>query len=207
MLPALVLAAGDSTRMGSPKALLATPAGRPFLAAVARALSAAGIDDIVVVTGRDHDRIVAAIERDHLPHPPRIVRNPDPSRGQLSSLWAGMDAAVRHDTQGLLVTLVDVPLVTPETIRRVVGVWRRTRAAIVRPAIGARHGHPVVFDRVLFDELRAAPLDRGAKTVVRAHAGEIVEVPVEDEGAMIDVDTPQEYAALLGDEGGANERE
>jgi len=182
--------------MGSPKAVLATPDGRPFVTAIVYALSRADVDRIVVVSGRDHDLIVEALDRDASMRS-RVVRNPDPSRGQLSSLWVGMDAAIADDTQGLLVTLVDVPLVSSETIRRVVDVWRQTRAAIVRPAIGGRHGHPVIFDRALFDELRGAPLDRGAKTVVRAHAAEIIEVPVEDEGAMIDIDTPQEYAALL----------
>lgn len=182
--------------MGAPKAVLATPAGRSFVAASVRALSIAGIERIVVVSGRDHHLIVEALDRD-APAVAHVVRNLDPSRGQLSSLWVGMDAAIDDDTQGLLVTLVDVPLVAPETIRRVADVWRRTRAPIVRPAIGARHGHPVIFDRALFDELRRAPLESGAKTVVRAHAAEIVEVPVEDEGAMIDIDTPQEYGAML----------
>jgi molybdenum cofactor cytidylyltransferase len=196
VLPAIVLAAGDSIRMGSPKAVLAAPGGRPFVAAIVRALSAAGIEEIVVVTGRDHDCVVDAMVRDAPSRQPRIVRNIDPSRGQLSSLWTGMDAAVGPDTEGIVVTLVDVPLVAPETIRRVIDAWRRTRAPIVRPAVGERHGHPVIFDRVLFSALRAAPLERGAKSVVRAHAAEIVEVPVEDEGAMIDIDTPQEYAAL-----------
>lgn len=182
--------------MGTPKAVLATPAGLSFVAAIVRTLSIAGIDRIVVVSGRHHDLIVNALDRD-APAMARVVRNPDPSRGQLSSLWVGMDAALDDDTQGLLVTLVDVPLVSPETIRRVADVWRRTHAHIVRPAIGPRHGHPVIFDKTLFDELRSAPLGGGAKTVVRAHAAEIVEVPVDDEGAMIDIDTPQEYAAML----------
>jgi molybdenum cofactor cytidylyltransferase len=196
VLPAILLAAGDSIRMGSPKAVLETPDRRPFVAAIVRALHSAGVDDVVIVTGRDHDRVVDAIGRDAPPPIARVVRNPDPSRGQLSSLWVGMAAAITRDTQGLLVTLVDVPLVSPATIRQVIDVWQRTRAVIVRPAIGARHGHPVVFDRALFDELRAAPLEQGAKTVVRAHARGIVEVAVDDEGAMVDIDTPADYAAM-----------
>ena len=95
-----------------------------------------------------------------------------------------------------MVTLVDVPLVAPDTIARVIDVWRRTRAPIVRPAIGDRHGHPVIFDRAVFEELRAAPLEAGAKVVVRAHAQDLIDVPVEDEGSLTDVDTPDDYAAL-----------
>jgi CTP:molybdopterin cytidylyltransferase MocA len=125
-----------------------------------------------------------------------VVRNPDPSRGQLSSLWVGMDAVIGADTPALVMTLVDVPLVAPATIRHVVEVWHRTRAPIVRPAIGERHGHPVIFDRAVFDELRAAPLEAGAKVVVRARASQIVDVPVDDEGSLTDVDTPEDYAAL-----------
>ena len=182
--------------MGSPKALLATPSGRPFVAAIARTLAAAGVTDLVVVTGGDHDRIVEAVRADAPSVMPRFARNPDPSRGQLSSLWVGMDAAVTDETEGLMVTLVDVPMVSAATVTAVIGEWRRTRAPIVRPAIGDRHGHPVIFDRSLFAELRAAPLDQGAKTVVRAHAGDVVDVPVRDEGSLVDVDTPQDYEAL-----------
>ena len=87
------------------------------------------------------------------------MRNPDPSRGQLSSLLTAMDAAIAPETEALVVTLVDVPLLTAETVQRVVAEWRRTHAPIVRPAIGESHGHPVVFDRRMFEELRAAPLE------------------------------------------------
>jgi molybdenum cofactor cytidylyltransferase len=66
----------------------------------------------------------------------------------------------------------------------------------VRPAIGDRHGHPVVFDRRVFDELRRAPLEAGAKAVVRAHAAEVLDVPVTDEGCLVDIDTPHDYEAL-----------
>ena len=196
MPPGVILAAGDSTRMGSPKALLLTPDGRTFVAAIVETFTAAGIADIVVVTGRDHDRIVEALASAHLPVPPRIARNPNASRGQLSSLLTGMDASVTADAEAVVVTLVDVPLLAPETVRLVVSEWQRTRAPIVRPAIGARHGHPVVFDRRVFTELRSAPPDIGAKSVVRAHADEVLNVPVTDEGCLVDVDTPRDYEAL-----------
>jgi molybdenum cofactor cytidylyltransferase len=195
MLPAVILAAGDSTRMGFPKALLLTPAGRPFVASIADTFAAAGITDIVVVTGRDHDRIADALAHERLPVSPRVIRNPDPSRGQLSSLLLGIES-VPADAPAAVVTLVDVPLVTAETVRLVISEWQRTHAPIVRPAIGERHGHPVVFDRCLFHKLRNAPLDAGAKAVVRAHADDIVNVAVADAGCLIDVDTPRDYEAL-----------
>jgi len=181
--------------MGSPKALLATPSGRTFAAAIVRALADAGVDDVVIVTGHDHERVVEAMLNDAPAVALRFARNPQPSRGQLSSLWVGMEEAVRPDTEALMVTLVDVPMVNPATVARVIDEWRKSRAPIVRPAIGDRHGHPVIFDRSVFAELRAAPLDQGAKAVIRAHAGEIVDVP-SDEGSLVDVDTPQDYEAL-----------
>ena len=196
MLPGVILAAGDSTRMGSPKALLLTPQGLPFVVAIADRFVDAGLGQIVVVTGRDHVRIADALTAASLRIRPLIVRNPDPSRGQLSSLLVAMDTVVSPETEALVVTLVDVPMLSVATIRLVVSEWGRTRAAVVRPAIGDRHGHPVVFDRRVFDALRSAPLDVGAKAVLRAHATEVLNVPVTDEGCLVDVDTPRDYESL-----------
>ncbi len=182
--------------MGSPKALLEAPGGGSFVVRIARAFADSGVQDVVIVTGGEHTAIKKAVEDAAMSSRVRVVRNPNPSRGQLSSLWVGMDAAVEPETAGLLVTLVDVPLLNPTTITSVIGAWRNTGAPIVRPAIGERHGHPVLFDRVLFEELRAAPLEAGAKTVVRAHEAAIVNVAVDDEGCLVDVDTPEEYERL-----------
>lgn len=197
MLRGIVLAAGDSTRMRAPKAVLRAADGRPFVARIVATLSQAGVADLVVVTGRDHDAIVDALGQAGLPAPPIVTRNPDPSRGQLSSLWLGMDAVVDSTTEGVLVTLVDVPMVALATVTAVIAAWRRTRAPIVRPAIGDRHGHPVIFDQALFDELRHAPIDAGAKTVVRAHERDILNVDVDDEGCLTDIDTPEDYRKLV----------
>jgi CTP:molybdopterin cytidylyltransferase MocA len=184
--------------MGSPKALLRAPDGALFLERIVGAFHSAGITDVVVVTGVHHEAIAAAMAAAAPARRPRLVRNPDPSRGQLSSLWVGMDAALGSGTEALLVTLVDVPMIDAPTVSAVVDAWRATRAPIVRPAIGDRHGHPVLFDRALFDELRQAPLAGGAKTVVRTHEARIVNVPVADDGSLIDMDTPADLQALRG---------
>ena len=94
-------------------------------------------------------------------------------------------------------TLVDVPLTAAATVAAVIAAWRESRAPIVRPAIGERHGHPVLFDRTLFDELRHAPASAGAKAVVRAHEHQIVNVQVKDEGCVVDIDTPLDYERYL----------
>ena len=197
VLAAIVLAGGASARMGRAKALLPDGDGRPFVARLARTFLAAGIDEIVIVTGSTHDPIVEALKHDRLPVMPRVVRNEDPARGQLSSLWTGMDAVQRPELDGIVMTLVDVPMVRPATVTTVIDAWLRDRPPVARPAIRGRHGHPVLFDRAVFDELRRAPLDTGAKAVLRAHAHELTDVPVDDEGCVIDLDTPEDYAALI----------
>ena len=195
MLPGIVLAAGDSVRMGSPKALLPTPDGRVFVTRIVHTLHEAGIVEVVVVSGRDHEALVEILS-ENVAVPPLVARNTDSSRGQLSSLWVGMDAVLRPDTDAILVTLVDVPMVAVSTVTRVIDAWRSTRAPIVRPAIGDKHGHPVIFDCAVLGELRAAPIDAGAKAVVRAHERDILNVPVEDEGCLVDIDTQDDYRHL-----------
>jgi molybdenum cofactor cytidylyltransferase len=195
MVAALVLAAGESSRMGTPKALLSDPSGRPFVVRIVDTLTSSDIPTVVVVTGIHHSEIAAAVE--HVRPVPRVVRNDDPSRGQLSSLLVGLDAVDNPSLEAVLVTLVDVPMTSAETIRQIVSAWRVSGARIVRPAVGRRHGHPVLFDRALFAALRAAPLAEGAKAVLRAHADAILNVPVDDAGCLRDVDTPEEYRALL----------
>jgi molybdenum cofactor cytidylyltransferase len=198
MLAAIILAAGESTRMGRPKALLPDPEGRPFVARLVRTFVAAGLEEIVIVTGALHSTIAEAMRVDAPPRLPVCVRNPDPSRGQLSSLWVGMDAVVRPAVEGILVTPVDIPMIRERTIRQVVETWAAARPPIVRPAVGERHGHPVLFDRALFEGLRHAPLAEGARAVLRAHADRLVNVAVDDEGCLADVDTPADYEALIG---------
>jgi molybdenum cofactor cytidylyltransferase len=197
VIVAVILAAGDSTRMGSPKALLRDPDGRPFVARLVRTFAAAGVTRIVVVTGRQHDAIVAAVTADNPPAHPSFLTNPDPARGQLSSVWIALDTIARDDVESILVTPVDIPMIGSSTIQHVIDAWRKTHRAIVRPAVGIRHGHPVLFDRAVFDELRRAPLTEGARAVVHAHADDLVNVAVDDRGCLIDVDTPSDYEQLI----------
>ena len=193
---AIVLAAGASSRMGRPKAgLPLTHATDTFLSRLLRTLAAAGIPDIVVVTGAAPDAVRVAANRVRLPV--RFTHNADWQAGQLSSLLAGLRAGDAGCLEAALIALVDAPLLSPATVRQVVRAWRTTRAPIVRPARGEVHGHPVIFDRALFDELRGADLRVGAKEVVRRHAGDILNIAVADPGAFVDIDTEQEYQDAL----------
>ncbi|MDA1185949.1 MAG: nucleotidyltransferase family protein [Acidobacteria bacterium] len=198
MLAAIILAAGDSTRMGEPKALLLDSDGRPFVARLVRTFAEAQVQDIIIVTGRQHDAIVGAVVADGPPVTPRFVTNPRPSLGQLFSLRVGLDAAEVADVDGVLVTPVDIPMFQSSTIRELARVWEQRRPPIARPAVGDRHGHPVLFDRAAFDALRCAPLDLGARGVVHAWSDRLVNVQVSDEGCLMDIDTPADYAAIVG---------
>jgi molybdenum cofactor cytidylyltransferase len=192
VLPAIILAAGASSRMGRTKALLPLGDGW-FLQRIDATFRSAGVERVLAVVGDDWRAIEAAVGAVRLEV--TLVRNPEPSRGQLSSLLAGLDA-LPPGAPAVLVTPVDLPLFTPDTVRRVVSAWEASRAPIVRPSHGGRHGHPAVFAASLFDELRAADPSVGARAVLRAHALEILDVPVEDAGAFDDIDTPQDYERL-----------
>ena len=192
----IVLAAGASSRMGRPKALL--PIGtETFVSRVCRVLAEGGVDDVIVVVGPETSDVGLALERAGVLA--RIVENPERDQGQLTSLQVGLVAADRPGVEAVLVQLVDAPLVAPSTVRAVLEAFRRTRAPIVRPAFGARHGHPVIFARSIFDDLRTADPVVGARAVVRAHAARGVDVPVDDPGACQDIDTPEDYERLIGE--------
>lgn len=197
VLQAIVLAGGSSTRMGRPKALLETPDGRPFLVRIVETLRAAGLAPVTVVTGVHHEAVVSLLaSRPELTEDVRVIRNTAPERGQLSSLLAGLEAAAGPGTEGVLVTLVDVPLVSVETVLATAEAWRQRRAPVTRPAIGEAHGHPVIFDRQALDALRGASLAQGAKAVIRAYGELVHNVPVTDRGCLVDVDTPDDYRRL-----------
>jgi CTP:molybdopterin cytidylyltransferase MocA len=190
---AIVLAAGESRRMGFPKALLPI-AGHTFVEHIVRALAAAGVDAVYVVLGAHADRIQAAVDL----APARVVLNPDWPRGQLSSLQAGLRALPPGAHDAVLMALVDHPLIEPRVVRAVIDAHARTGRPIVVPVHNGRRGHPVLFAARLIPELLAAPLDAGARAVIRAHAAEVLELPTDAPGVLADIDTPQLYAEWLG---------
>jgi molybdenum cofactor cytidylyltransferase len=194
VIPAIVLAAGRSSRMGRAKATLPLDGGDTFLSRIVRTFLSAGVDDVVVVVGHDAQAIVNSFTENGLRA--RFVANSDYDRGQLSSLVAGLTVVDRPGVTATLVTLVDVPLVSADTVRAVLDCYRRTHAPIVRPTSGVRHGHPLLIDRSLFDALRAADPDLGAKPIVRAHATSAGDLEIADEGAFTDIDTDEEYRRI-----------
>jgi molybdenum cofactor cytidylyltransferase len=191
MIPAIVLAAGASTRMGSPKALLRT-GDRTFVRAILDTLRAAGTSEAVVVIRSGDTAIEQEIAAAGFG---RAVVNPRAAEGQLTSLIAGLDAIDRPGAGAALVTLVDVPLVTAGTVRTLRARAMDSAATVVRAVHRGRHGHPVIFKRALFDALRRADPAVGAKQVMRAAVVEDVEV--DDPAVVVDVDTPADYARMI----------
>jgi len=194
LVPAVILAAGQSLRMGRVKALLPWPPhGRPCVIHVIEQLRDGGASAVAVVTGAHHDAI-AAVVGDRA----TVVFNASHDAGQLGSLQAGLSWAFAGSAEWAIVTLVDVPGVAPTTIEMLLQAAASTTALIVRPTIGAEHGHPVLWHRNAWPLLRDAG-DGGARQVVRGLAarGQVLDVPVDDDSVLRDIDTPAQYQAQV----------
>jgi molybdenum cofactor cytidylyltransferase len=192
MIVAVILSAGESSRMGRPKALLPIDGVR-FVEKIVMTLEATRVGKIIVVLGHN----AAEMQRHISDLPVDWVMNPNYKAGQLSSLTA----AIRHiesgtdaeKVDGILVHLVDHPYLSAELVNLMIDRFYQTKKLIVVPRHGERRGHPVIFSRSLFPELLAAPPEEGAKAIVHAHRSETLELVTEDKGVTIDIDTPEEY--------------
>jgi|SRR5713226_1768928 len=195
MIVAVVLSAGESSRMGSPKALLSV-GEKTFIEQIVSSLKKTKVGQIVVVLGHNADRLKPKIE----PLLVTLVLNPDYSKGQLSSLGAAIRSLQTDSAQvdGVLVHLVDHPFIDSALVDKMIDRFFESKRLIVIPTYKGKRGHPVLLSSALFPELLAAPLDQGAKVVVRAHPDETLELETEDQGVVIDVDTPEEYRQYVG---------
>jgi molybdenum cofactor cytidylyltransferase len=192
MISGILLAAGESRRMGSPKALLLYQ-GQTFIERICTAFLTAGVDELIVVLGAR-----AAELRQALPlHPSlRTVENPRYFQGQLSSLMTGI-GALSPASEAAVVNLVDHPLVTAETIKALIASFRAAPLPLLIAAYQGRRGHPVLFSSQVYGEILAAPLDQGAKVVVRKDPSRVRELQLDDPGILADIDTPQDYARYI----------
>ena len=197
VVPALILASGKSTRMGLPKALLPAGAtGVTFVRRLASTLREGGVGEVIVV-GRPDDAALMA-EVDELGIGVRYAVNSHADTGQLSSIIAGLNVVDHPGVRGLMATPVDLPLMSQVTVRVILARFDAAPDRIVRPTFHGRHGHPVVFPRALFDELRHADPAQGAKAVLRDHPALIADVAVDDSGVVDDIDDPAAYARSFG---------
>lgn len=195
-IAAVVLAAGRSSRMGAPKALLDFR-GEPFVVRILEALTALDLKPRVVVVGPDGARVrEALVEQSCL-----VVENPDVESGPIGSLRVALAALRTPAPAALLVWPVDYPHVRVDTVEKLVEAHRRTGAAVVLPVFGERRGHPVIWGATLFDELATSPAAarEGARAVLHAHAAEVLAVPVDDPAVIDGLNTPADYERLVRD--------
>ncbi len=190
MIAGIILAAGASSRMGSPKALLDYQ-GETFVERLVRVFSHV-CDPVIVVLGYHSEPIRSRVEGKA-----EIVINPDPDRGQLSSLQTAL-TAVPPKASGFLFTTVDCPAVHPETIAHVITAFKRRDPAtlLVVPSYRGRHGHPVCAARDLVDEFLALDPAAQAREVVHAHVAETAYIEVDDSGILVDVDDAEAYRRM-----------
>ena len=198
MIAAVVLAAGESSRMGRPKALLPIDGVR-FIEKIVSSFQSTKVGKILVVLGHNVEEMRQKIAD----LPVLIVVNNEYKKGQMSSLVAAIrDIQSRQfsaELDGILVHLVDHPYVNPILVDVMIDRFYESKKLIVVPRYHGRRGHPVIFSRSLFSELLNAALDQGAKTVVHAHQKDTLEIDTEDEGVTIDIDTPEEYRQFVKD--------
>jgi molybdenum cofactor cytidylyltransferase len=191
MLAAVILSGGSSSRMGSPKALLPYQ-GRPFLEHLLEVTAHREIGVRRVVLGAHAEPISKAVNL----KPDEIVINQDWEKGQLSSIQAAL-RSLPPGTNGMLLCLIDHPLISSALVQDLIEHFNKTKGLIVLPVYEGRRGHPVIFSASLYDELLQAPLETGARSVVWAHKGEIEEVRTNEEGCVLNLNDPETMNTAL----------
>jgi molybdenum cofactor cytidylyltransferase len=190
VIAGVILAAGASSRMGSPKALL-DYRGETFVGRLARVLSEV-CDPVIVVLGYHAEVVRPAVGRNA-----RVAVNPAPERGQLSSLQTAL-GELPELAEGFMFVPVDCPAADPETVARVAGAFRMRDPKIhfVVPQYRGKHGHPVCASRDIAAEILALPATAQARDVVHRHVPDTLYVDVDDPGILTDVDDPERYRRL-----------
>lgn len=185
MLAAVILSGGESRRMGSPKALLPYQ-GRPFLEHLLEVSAHPKIGVRRIVLGAHAGPILKALKI----HPEEAVINEEWEKGQLSSIHAAI-RSLPPGTDGMLLCLVDHPLVSAALVNDLIERFYAKQKPIVLPTYNGKRGHPIIFSSRLYEELLAAPMDVGARAVVWAHGNEIEEVPTNEEGTVLNLNDPE----------------
>ncbi len=197
----VILAAGESTRMGQDKALLPWPpetSGRPpsnetFLSSAIQSLSLT-TDFVIVVAGKNESTLAPVVYASGA----SIVVNPDPDRGQFSSLQIGLREVLNRGRDAAVITLVDRPPVGPQTIQLLRGTFESaaTNTWAVVPEFSGKHGHPYIAGRELIEAFLQAPTTASAREIEHQHRDHIHYVAVDDPFVAMNINTPAEYAAL-----------
>jgi molybdenum cofactor cytidylyltransferase len=192
MLAAVILSGGSSSRMGSPKALLPYQ-GRPFLEHLLAVSKHPRIGTRRVVLGAHAEPIARVVDLDA--H--EIVINDEWEKGQLSSIQAAI-RSLPPGTDGMLLFLIDHPLITQTLVSDLIEHFYDTGAPVVLPVFQGKRGHPVIFSAELYKELENAPVDQGARSVVWAHNRQIGEHPTTEEGCILNLNDPKAFERVEG---------
>ena len=194
----VILAAGQSTRMGRDKALLPWPKASQnqegTLLSAAISCFRNHCDLVFVIAGTNAENVRGTVYRNGAD----ILVNPDPDRGQFSSLRIGLQEVLNRGRDGAMVTLVDRPPLRADTLAVVVEAFRNRSNNIwaVIPEFAGKHGHPIVIGREMIEAFLRAPANSNAREVEHAHQPHVRYVPVNDSLVITNVDTPQDYASL-----------
>ena len=197
----VILAAGSSTRMGTDKALLpwpptsseAAPVLQTFLSAAIHALAAC-TELVIVVAGNNQAALAPIVYANGA----FLVVNPEPARGQFSSLQVGLQDVLNRGRDAALVTLVDRPPAgasTLEKLRDCFATLASSKWAVV-PEYGGKHGHPVIVGREMIEKFLRAPASASARDIEHENQERIAYISVDDPFVTMNVDTPQDYASL-----------
>lgn len=189
----LVLAAGESSRMGADKALLPFR-GSTFIEVIVRNLRAADIERIAVVLGYHAEEIKHRANLTGV----EVTVNANYREGQTSSLQAGLRALQATALEGVLLCLVDHPAVSAEVMRRLCKGYFDSRAPVTIPVFQGRRGHPVVISRVLFQDLLNLKPNEGANAAIREQFSAACWVEIPDSTILLDIDEPEDYERLVG---------
>ena len=198
MITGIVLAAGASERMRRPKALIETE-GRTFLVHAVERLREGGCHAVTVVTPGKGSEAGPSIIHIAEQSDARVVINPRPESEQIDSLRLGLES-IGPECEAVVVVPVDAPLFSPDTVRRLIDAYRDGEPPVVLPTHRGQRGHPTLFARPVFEELRTGDHPEGARGVITAHENELQEVAVDDPAVTRDIDTPEDLEALRGDE-------
>lgn len=187
MIAALILAAGQSKRMGQPK--MSLPWGEAtVLEKVIATFRAAGVDDILAITGGNKEQVERLVGDSA-----RTVFNPDFARGEmLSSVQAGL-AGLKPEVEAVLIGLGDQPQVREESVRHVMEGYRTSGASIVVPSFQMRRGHPWLVARPHWEQISNMRFPASLRDFLNAHADEIHYVEISDDSILQDLDTPEDY--------------
>lgn len=191
MIAGILLAAGDSTRMGQPKALLPFEEVT-FIDSILNKLAAIHCDPIISILGHSAELICQKTSVNAF----QCFQNPHPEYGMLSSLKIAIEK-LPLETMGFILTLVDHPLVKLDTYQQLIAMAKANPANIIIPRYYGRKGHPVYFGRPFFESILNLPLDQGARAVIQENEANVKYLQVDDEGILKDIDTPQDFQSEM----------